>query len=104
MLIPACKETCERRAHLAARAKHGKAFRLCTRTYFEDILADYSRPAIYRCDLSLLVLRLKALGIKNIWNFRYLNQPDEESFVMALEILYSLGAIDENADLTNGMI
>jgi len=59
---------------------------------------------MYRCDMTMLILKLKALGIKNIWDFRYLNQPDEESFVKALEVLYSLGAIDDNADLTQGKI
>jgi HrpA-like RNA helicase len=59
------------RAHLASRKKCGKVFRLCTQQYFDNVLSDFSRPAIYRCDLTLLVLRLKALGIKNIWNFRY---------------------------------
>lgn len=65
-------------------------------------MPEYSKPAIYRCNLGLLILRLKALGIRNIWDFAYLNQPDEEGLVRALEVLYSLGAIDDEADLTPG--
>lgn len=57
---------------------------------------------MYRCDLSLLIIRLKALGIKNVWEFKYLNQPTEQEFVKALEVLYSLKAIDNEAELTPG--
>ncbi|CAI2384957.1 unnamed protein product [Moneuplotes crassus] len=100
MIIPASKEVCEARAKLSSRIKHGKVFRLCEASYYDRILPDYSKPAIYRCDLSLLILRLKALGVKNIWDFKYLNQPDEEDLVKALEVLYSLGALTDEAGLT----
>jgi HrpA-like RNA helicase len=104
MIIPSSKEVCDTRAHLSSRFKNGKCFRLCTKTFYDRVMPDHSKPAIYRCDLTLLILRLKALGIRNIWDFAYLNQPDEEGLVRALEVLYSLGAINDEADLTPGKL
>ena len=70
MIIPSSKETWERRSLAAAKIKFGKSFRLCTQQYYENILPQYSRPSILRNDLTILILKLKALGIKNIWSFK----------------------------------
>lgn len=46
-------------------------------------------------------LQLKALGIDNILGFDWLASPPPEAMVRALEVLYSLGILDEDAKLTS---
>ncbi|KAI0492045.1 hypothetical protein KFK09_026310 [Dendrobium nobile] len=43
---------------------------------------------------------LKALGIDNILGFDWLASPPPEAMIRALEVLYSLGILDEDAKLT----
>ena len=43
---------------------------------------------------------MKALGIRNLLTFDYLSPPSKENFIRSLEVLYSLGAIDDEAQLT----
>lgn len=44
---------------------------------------------------------MKALGIDNILGFDWLSSPSAEAMVRALEVLYSLGILDEDAKLTS---
>lgn len=46
-------------------------------------------------------LQLKALGIDNILGFDWPASPSPESMVRALEVLYSLGVLDDDAKLTS---
>jgi HrpA-like RNA helicase len=43
---------------------------------------------------------LKALGIDNILGFDWPASPSPEAMIRALEVLYSLGILDEDAKLT----
>lgn len=43
---------------------------------------------------------MKALGIKNLVGFDYISPPSKENFIRSLEVLYSLNAIDDQAQLT----
>lgn len=53
-----------------------------------------------RSELSGLVLQLKALGVDNIMSFEWLAPPPAEAMVRALEALHALGALGEDARLT----
>ena len=59
-----------------------------------------------RSDLAPAILQLKALGIDNVLRFSFPSAPSSKSLLSALELLYALGAIDDNGALTNplGMI
>jgi ATP-dependent RNA helicase DDX35 len=63
-------------------------------------LEEASIPEIQRSNLSPTVLQLKALGIDNIVRFDFITSPPAELLTRALELLYSLGAIDDYAKLT----
>lgn len=52
-------------------------------------------------DLDVLFPQLKALGIDNILGFDWLASPAPEAMVRALEVLYSLGILNEDAKLTS---
>lgn len=53
-----------------------------------------------RSDLAPAILQLKALGIDNVLRFNFPSAPPSKNLVMGLELLYALGAIDNNGDLT----
>lgn len=55
---------------------------------------------MYRTDLSQAVIQLKALGISNVLRFSFPSPPPAENLLLALELLYALGIIDNHGDLT----
>lgn len=90
------KASASQRAGRAGRTKPGKCFRL----YTEQALPEANAPEIQRSNLAPTMLQLKALGIDNVVRFDYLSPPPSELVSKALELLYSLGALDEYAKLT----
>jgi len=104
-VVPISKATAKQRAGRAGRLRPGKCYRLYTQ---QDYLAfsDAPIPEIERTNLTPVILQLKALGVDNILNFHYMSPPPVENVVRALEILFSLGALDESGKLTNptGMV
>ncbi|KIH95249.1 ATP-dependent RNA helicase DDX35 [Sporothrix brasiliensis 5110] len=96
---PVSKAAAAQRAGRGGRTKPGKCFRL----YTEDsylALPDANVPEIQRSNLAPVVLQLKALGIDNVLRFPYFTPPPTELMTKALELLYSLGALDDYAKLT----
>jgi ATP-dependent RNA helicase DDX35 len=99
MPVPISKASAIQRAGRAGRTKPGKCFRLYTEASYHA-LAQTTIPEIQRSDLAPVVLQLKALGIDNIVRFNFLTPPPSSLVVRALELLYSLGAVDDYAKLT----
>lgn len=97
--VPVSKASATQRAGRAGRTRPGKCYRLYTEAVFES-LQDSTSPEIQRSNLAPLVLQLKALGIDNIARFDYLTPPPSGLVTRALELLYSLGALDDYAKLT----
>lgn len=65
----------------AGRDGPGKCFRLYTENEF-DKLKDSTEPEIKRCNLSNVVLQLKALGIDDILGFDFIDKPSRwETFL-----------------------
>ncbi|KAL2021141.1 hypothetical protein VTK56DRAFT_7447 [Thermocarpiscus australiensis] len=96
---PVSKASAAQRAGRAGRTKPGKCFRLYTEEDYQS-LPDATVPEIQRSNLAPFILQLKALGIDNVLRFDFLTPPPAELMVRALELLYSLGALDEYAKLT----
>ncbi|RDW62809.1 p-loop containing nucleoside triphosphate hydrolase-14 [Coleophoma crateriformis] len=96
---PVSKASATQRAGRAGRTKPGKCFRLYTEASY-DGLAESTVPEIQRSNLAPVILQLKALGIDNIVRFPFITSPPAELVIRALELLYSLGALDEYAKLT----
>jgi ATP-dependent RNA helicase DDX35 len=90
------------RAGRAGRTKPGKCYRLYTEAAFQA-MDEATVPEIQRSNLAPTILQLKALGIDNIARFDYLTPPPAELVIRALELLYSLGALDDYAKLTKPM-
>jgi len=53
-----------------------------------------------RSNLAQVVLHLKALGIDNVLRFDFMTPPPAELMIRALELLYSLKALDDYGRLT----
>lgn len=58
----------------AGREGHGKCFRLYPECEFGK-LSDSTVPEIKRCNLSNVILQLKALGIDDIIGFDFMEKP-----------------------------
>ncbi|KAK4455518.1 P-loop containing nucleoside triphosphate hydrolase protein [Podospora aff. communis PSN243] len=98
-VTPVSKASAAQRAGRAGRTKAGKCFRLYTEESYHD-LPDANVPEIQRSNLAPFILQLKALGIDNVLRFDYLTPPPAELMIRALELLYSLRALDDYAKLT----
>ncbi|CAK7203361.1 hypothetical protein SEUCBS139899_006094 [Sporothrix eucalyptigena] len=96
---PVSKAAAAQRAGRAGRTKPGKCFRLYTEEAYLG-LPDANVPEIQRSNLAPVVLQLKALGIDNVLRFPYFTAPPTVLMTKALELLYSLGALDDYAKLT----
>lgn len=96
---PVSKASAAQRAGRAGRTKPGKCFRLYTEDSYRA-LPEANVPEIQRSNLAPFVLQLKALGIDNVVRFDFLTPPPAELMIKALELLYSLGAVDDYAKLT----
>lgn len=96
---PVSKASATQRAGRAGRTKPGKCYRLYTEAAYHN-LPETTVPEIQRANLAPVILQLKALGIDNVLGFDFLTPPPAELFTRALELLYSLGALDDYAKLT----
>ena len=96
---PVSKASAVQRAGRAGRTKPGKCYRLYTEASFQS-LEKVTVPEIQRSNLAPVILQLKALGIDNIARFDFITSPPAELVIRALELLYSLSALDDYAKLT----
>lgn len=53
-----------------------------------------------RSDLAPAILQLKALGIDNVLRFNFPSAPPSKNLIAGMELLYALGAIDNDGELT----
>ena len=73
----------------AGREGPGKSFRLYPEREFEK-LEDSTKPEIKRCNLSNIILQLKALGIDDIVGFDFIDKPSRYFLLLwiSLSLLY----------------
>lgn len=64
-------------------------------------LEEITIPEILRCNLSGVILNLKAIGIKDVSKIDFIDKPDQNAFINAFQNLIKLKAISpQTADLT----
>ena len=88
------------RAGRAGRVAAGTCFRLYTEDAFDD-LEELAVPEILRVNLAQVILMLKGMGVHSPTNFDYVTRPNRKSLKKACEMLFALGALDEDMNLTD---
>lgn len=101
VVVPISKASARQRAGRAGRVRPGKCYRLYTEEYFVNEMSSVGIPEMQRSKLVSCVIQLKALGIDNILGFDWPASPPPEAMIRALEVLYSLGVLDDDAKLTS---
>ncbi|CAI9087334.1 OLC1v1021384C1 [Oldenlandia corymbosa var. corymbosa] len=101
VIVPISKASARQRAGRAGRIRPGKCYRLYTEEYFLKEMSAVGIPEIQRSNLVSAVIQLKALGIDNVLGFDWPASPSSEAMIRALEVLYSLGVLDDDAKLTS---
>ncbi|KAJ1287791.1 hypothetical protein BS78_02G037600 [Paspalum vaginatum] len=97
---PISKAHAHQRAGRAARTRPGKCFRLYTEKSFNEDLQPQPYPEIIRSNLAYTVLALKRLGVDDLVHFEFMDPPNPETLMRALEVLNCLGALDDEGNLT----
>ncbi|PAN25371.1 hypothetical protein PAHAL_4G296300 [Panicum hallii] len=100
IIIPVSKAQALQRSGRAGREGPGKCFRLFQESEF-DKLVDSTVPEIKRCNLSNVVLQLKALGIDDIIGFDFMEKPSRTAILKSLEQLILLGALTDDYKLSD---
>ncbi|GAV71954.1 Helicase_C domain-containing protein/HA2 domain-containing protein/OB_NTP_bind domain-containing protein [Cephalotus follicularis] len=100
IIVPTSKAQALQRSGRAGREGPGKCFRLYPESEFAK-LEDSTKPEIKRCNLSNVILQLKALGIDDIIGFDFLEKPLRAAIVKSLEQLFLLGALTDECKLSD---
>jgi|LakMenEpi05May12_1017382.scaffolds.fasta_scaffold00284_2 ATP-dependent helicase HrpB len=93
------RASAEQRAGRAGRTSPGQCYRLWSENGHAHRVA-FDAPEIHRVDLAETMLLLKAAGVDDLSNFRWLDAPLEPSLQRALLLLEQLDATDANGNLT----
>lgn len=99
------RASADQRAGRAGRTAPGRCLRLWTEREHIDRAAQ-ELPEVKRLDLAEVVLTLKASGIDDVANFRWLEPPEPQALARAEQLLLDLGAISssEVTDLGRRML
>jgi pre-mRNA-splicing factor ATP-dependent RNA helicase DHX15/PRP43 len=99
LVSPISKASAKQRAGRAGRTREGICYRLYTKDAFED-LEKTTYPEILRTNLSSVILTLLKLGVNDIVHFDFMDPPAPETMMRALELLFYMGAITDDGNLT----
>ncbi|NQU99962.1 MAG: ATP-dependent RNA helicase [Parcubacteria group bacterium] len=93
------KSGCTQRMGRAGRTASGECWRLYSKDDFEE-RDEFQIPEIKRSGLAHTVLIMKDMGIEDVESFEFIDQPLIENIQQALKELKSLGALDEDENIT----
>ncbi|CAA2960480.1 pre-mRNA-splicing factor ATP-dependent RNA helicase DEAH10 [Olea europaea subsp. europaea] len=100
IIVKTSKAQALQRSGRAGREGPGKCYRLYPESEF-DKLKDSTTPEIKRCNLSNVILHLKALGVDDIIGFDFIEQPDRIAIIKSMELLFLLGALTDESKLSD---
>ncbi|XP_044469788.1 ATP-dependent RNA helicase DEAH12, chloroplastic-like [Mangifera indica] len=89
------QSSANQRAGRAGRTEPGRCYRLYSKWTFES-MSPNQEPEIRRVHLGVAVLRILALGMKNVQSFDFVDSPSAKAIEMAIRNLVQLGAIKLN--------
>lgn len=96
---PIAQSSAEQRKGRCGRVADGT----CIRLYDEkDFLSrpEFAQPEIQRANLAEVILRMIDLNLGDIEHFPFIDPPQKGAIAGGFQLLYALGAIDENKLLT----
>jgi len=93
------KAGCTQRAGRAGRTSEGTCHRLYSQADFEK-RPDFTSPEITRSSLDHVILQSKVIGIDDLSDFDLIDPPDSMAIRQGEKVLYELGALDEEGNLT----
>ncbi|GAB2283276.1 hypothetical protein Dimus_017797 [Dionaea muscipula] len=93
------RSSANQRAGRAGRTGPGQCYRLYSLDDFE-LMPAHQEPEIRRVHLGIAVLKILALGIKNIQEFDFIDAPSPEAIDLAVNNLKQLGAVTLKNGLT----
>ena len=100
VVTPISQAQAKQRSGRAGRTGPGKCYRLYTERAFRDEMLPSAVPEIQRTNLAGTVLSLKALGINDLLSFDFMDAPQVQTLVAAMEQLHALSALDDEGLLT----
>uniref|UniRef100_A0A1D1XVN8 RNA helicase n=1 Tax=Anthurium amnicola TaxID=1678845 RepID=A0A1D1XVN8_9ARAE len=86
------QSSAKQRAGRAGRTEAGKCYRLYQECDFQS-MALHQEPEIRKVHLGIAVLKILALGVKNVQEFEFVDAPSSESVDAAIQNLTQLGAV-----------
>ncbi|XP_010926340.1 ATP-dependent RNA helicase DEAH12, chloroplastic [Elaeis guineensis] len=92
------QSSASQRAGRAGRTAPGKCYRLYSECDFYS-MKTHPEPEIRKVHLGIAVLRILALGIKNVQDFEFVDAPSPQAIDIAMQNLVQLGAVTNNADV-----
>lgn len=90
------QSSADQRAGRAGRTEPGRCYRLYSESDYESMPRNHE-PEIRRVHLGVAVLRILALGIKNVQEFDFVDAPSAKAIEMAIRNLVQLGAVTWNS-------
>ena len=100
LTVPISKASASQRAGRAGRESAGKCFRLYREQDYKK-LPQQTEPEIARSEVTSPVLMLKKIGVNNIINWSWLENPGKEAILLALQELYQLNALNDAGKITD---
>lgn len=100
-VVPISLANAQQRSGRAGRTGPGVAYRLYTEkaaTIQEMFVQPI--PEIQRANLSSVMLLLKSLNVKNVFDFPFLDPPPPDLLYCSLYELWAMGALDNSGQLT----
>ncbi|PKA65637.1 hypothetical protein AXF42_Ash013051 [Apostasia shenzhenica] len=86
------QSSANQRSGRAGRTEPGKCYRLYSKSDYQT-MALHEEPEIRKVHLGIALLRILALGMKNIQDFDFVDAPSTEAIDKAVQNLVQLGAI-----------
>ncbi|CAN6567876.1 unnamed protein product [Malus baccata var. baccata] len=92
------QSSANQRSGRAGRTEPGVCYRLYSEYDFEA-MPPCQEPEIRRVHLGVAVLRILALGVKNLQDFKFIDAPSSEAIDLAIRNLVQLGAVMQKDDV-----